>query len=124
MIDPKSDLADLIGRLEKGAEPPSEPLARQASKPTYILVVDDPDERSILLIIRTSADGVLRGTVVLPQWYEIPEMWDGPHTMDIALQLVDDYAHEYGYQAVAIDIESSQLWQAEWGVLETGQLAE
>jgi len=32
--------------------------------------------------------------------------------MDIAVPLANEYAREYGYQAIALDIESSQLWDS------------
>jgi|JI10StandDraft_1071094.scaffolds.fasta_scaffold5992899_1 hypothetical protein len=35
--------------------------------------------------------------------------------------VADDYAREYGYYAIAIDIESSQLWDDAWGNLDTGR---
>ena len=38
--------------------------------------------------------------------------------MDVAVPLADSYAHEFGYHAIAIDIDSSQLWQPEWGQLQ------
>ncbi|MDB5586205.1 MAG: hypothetical protein JWP26_1175 [Devosia sp.] len=37
--------------------------------------------------------------------------------MDVAVPLADSYATAFGYYAIAIEIESSQLWRAEWGVL-------
>jgi hypothetical protein len=83
----------------------------------YLLTVDDPDERSIALIIRSGSDGIVRATIALPEWQEMPEGWDGPHTMGVAIGLADGYAHEYGYHGIAIDIESSQLWDPAWGVL-------
>jgi hypothetical protein len=92
---------------------------QRTPKPLYNLAVDDPDDRSIILIIRTGGDGVVRGMIALPQWYELPEMWDGPHDVADAVRLADDYAWNYGYQGIAIDIESSQLWQPQWGVLLT-----
>ena len=63
-------------------------------------------------------DGVPRATIVLPKWHELPPGWDGPHSMDVAVPLADSYAHEFGYHAIAIDIDSSQLWQPEWGQLQ------
>ncbi|WP_092423233.1 hypothetical protein [Devosia crocina] len=56
--------------------------------------------------------------ISLPQWYEIPEMWEGPYTMDIAVPLVNEYAYVCGYHTIAIDIESSQLWDPARGQLE------
>lgn len=73
-----------------------------------------------MLIVRTSADGIVRATIVLPRWRELQAGWDGPHTMDVAVPQADDYAHEYSYRAIAIDIESSQMWDPAWGVLDTG----
>lgn len=92
---------------------------RRIPKPIYNLSIDDTDldERSIILIIRTGKDGVVRGMISLPQWYEIPEMWDGPHDVADAIRLADDYADAYGYYGIAIDIESSQLWDPVWGEL-------
>ena len=85
-----------------------------------MLDVDDPDDRSIVLIFRTGEDGVTRATIVLPQWHELPEGWDGPHKMHVAIPLADDYAWQYGYRGIAIDIESSQLWDPAWGDLDKG----
>lgn len=34
------------------------------------------------------------------------------------MPLANDYDHEYGYHAIAIDIESSQLWDLAWGDLQ------
>lgn len=90
---------------------------QRVPKPIYVLSVDDPDDQSIVLVIRTGADGVIRAIIALPEWQELPEGSDGPHTMDIAVPLADSYAWEYGYRGIAVDIESSQLWQPEWGVL-------
>lgn len=118
MTDPDDELAALKARLAAG--PPADHEAekpRRIPKPIYNLAVDDPDERSIILIIRTGKDGITRGMISLPQWYEIPEMWDGPHDVADAVRLADDYAWEYGYHSIGIDIESSQLWDPSWGEL-------
>lgn len=88
--------------------------------PMYILNVDTPDERSIVLVVGQSGDGIWRATIALPRWHELPEGWDGPHTMDVAIRLAGEYAANYGYHAIAIDIESSQLWDPSWGSLDTG----
>lgn len=114
------DLAALKARLAAG--PPEDHVADRTvriPKPIYSLSVDDSDldERSIILIIRTGKDDIVRGMISLPQWYEIEEMWDGPHDVADAIRLADDYADAYGYYGIAIDIESSQLWQPEWGEL-------
>lgn len=61
--------------------------------PMYLLSVDTPDARSIVLVVGLSGDGVWRATIALPEWHELPEGWDGPHTMDIAIGLANDYAH-------------------------------
>jgi hypothetical protein len=37
--------------------------------------------------------------------------------MPIAIGLANDYAANYGYHSIAIDIESSQLWDPAWGEL-------
>lgn len=37
----------------------------------------------------------------------------------IAISLADSYAEAYGYHAIAVDIESSQLWDEAWGALST-----
>lgn len=113
------DLESLKAKLAVGmpvAAP--EPRQHRIAKPIYLLTVDDPGDRSIVLIVRTGRDGIVRATIALPEWHELPEGWDGPHEMAIAVPLADDYANEYGYQAIAIDIESSQLWQPEWGTLQ------
>lgn len=44
-------------------------------------------------------------------------MWDGPHDVADAVRLADDYADTYDYYGIAIDIESSQLWDPAWGTL-------
>src|SRR5690606_38585953 len=87
------------------------------AKPIYRLSLEEPGDRSIVLIVRAGWDGIVRATIALPEWQEISE-GDGPHEMAIAVPLADDYAHEYGCNSIAIDIESSQLWQAEWGTLQ------
>ena len=122
--DLSADLASLMKRLEAGPPPAQEEdNPRRTPKPMYVLAVDDRDlgDRSIILIIRTGGDGVVRGMISLPQWYELPEMWDGPHVVKDAVRLVDDHAWEYGYHGIAIDIESSQLWDPAWGDLLTGR---
>jgi hypothetical protein len=119
MSDPADDIAALLQRLKGGPSPsPAAETPRRIPKPLYLLSVDDPDDRAIVLIIRTSNDGVVRGMIALPQWYELPEMWDGPHDVADAVRLADDYADAYGYHAIAIDIESSQLWDPAWGDLQ------
>lgn len=119
MTDPLDDIAALKGRLAAGPPAAAEAPRHRIPKPIYLLTLDDPDDRSIVIIIRTGRDGVTRATIVLPEWHELPEGWDGPHTMDIAVPLADDYAHEYGYRGIAIDIESSQIWDPAWGELVT-----
>jgi hypothetical protein len=79
-------------------------------KPLRLLSVDQPDPRAVVLEVRTDDSGVTKGKLLLPEWYEIPPMFDGPHTMDVAIVLADSYAEVYGYRAITIDIESSQLW--------------
>ena len=88
-------------------------------RPLYLLSVDEPNERSIVLVIRTREDGVTTGELTLPAWQELEPGWDGPHSIEIAVSLADSYAEAYGYQAIAVDIESSQLWRSEWGDLMT-----
>lgn len=39
------------------------------------------------------------------------------HEMPTAIRLANEYAWNYGYYAIAIDLESSHLWQEEWGAL-------
>jgi hypothetical protein len=53
----------------------------------------------------------------LPAWQKIKAGWDGPHSIAIAVSLADSYAEAYGYRTIAIDIESSQLWDTAWGTL-------
>ena len=118
MTDPLDELADLKRRLGKGAPAGDADQPQRAPKPIYLLSVDEPCDRDIVLIVRTGVDGVVRATIALPEWQELPEGWDGPHEMHVAVPLADSYAHEYGYRAIAIDIESSQLWQPEWGDLQ------
>ena len=57
-----------------------------------------------------------------PQWHEIPEMLDGPHNVGATITLAHDYADAYGYYGIAIDIESSQLWDPAWGDLQIPNL--
>lgn len=120
MTDSSEALEALKRRLASG--PALTPSGRdhRVPKPIYLLSVDDPDEQSIVLIVRTSKDGIVRAFIALPQWQELPEGWDGPHEMEVAIPLADSYAHEYGYRGIAIDIESSQLWDAAWGELSGG----
>lgn len=115
MTDPLDDLASLKARLAAG--PPAAAPERELPPPMYLLTVDTPDERSIVLVVGLSNDGVWRATIALPEWHELLEGWDGPHAMDVAIGLANDYAHAYGYHAIAIDIESSQLWDPAWGDL-------
>lgn len=118
MSDPNDEIAALRARLAAGPPAPiKDEQPARIPKPIYNLAIDDPDERSIILIIRTGKDGIARGMIALPQWYELPQMWDGPHEVADAVRLADDYAWNYGYHGIAIDIESSQLWQPEWGEL-------
>lgn len=121
MTKPEDDLSALLSRLAEPKPPATTGDAgSRVPKPIYLLTVDDPDERAIVLIVRTSADGIVRAMIVLPQWHELPAGWDGPHTMDVAVPLADDYAHQFGYQAIALDIESSQMWEPAWGALDRG----
>lgn len=120
MSEAFNDLADLMKRLEAGPPAAREDQPARIPKPIYNLSIDDPDEHSIILIIRTGGDGIVRGMVALPQWYELPEMWDGPHLVADAVRLADDYAWNYGYHGIAIDIVSSQLWDPAWGELDVG----
>ncbi|WIJ26360.1 hypothetical protein [Devosia sp. RR2S18] len=87
-------------------------------RPLYLLNVDEPDPRSIVLVVRTDDAGVTTGEIKLPKWEELPPGFDGPHEIDTAIKLADSYAEAYGYRAIAIDIESSQLWRGEWGELQ------
>lgn len=116
----RDTLAKLLARLEAGAPadrseaplPPSPP-------PLYLLSVDAPSDRDIVLVVGQSGDGVWRATISLPEWHELPEGWDGPHEMPLAISLANEYAANYGYHAIAVDIESSQLWDPSWGELVT-----
>lgn len=118
--DEEAELPALRERIAKGPPPGWAELEMPPPPPPmYHLSVDTPDEKSIVLVVGQSGDGIWRAMISLPQWYEIPEMWEGPYEMDIAIPLVNSYAAEYGYHAIAIDIESSQLWQGEWGDLQT-----
>ena len=115
------DLARLVSRIAAdGPATVDDDRPMLAPKPIYLLAVDEPEGGSIVLIVRTEPDGVTRAKIKLPQWHELPPGWDGPHTMDVAVPLADSYAHEYGYHGIAIDIESSQLWDPAWGVLDKG----
>lgn len=120
MTDPLDDLAALKARLAGGMPDatPKRPLP-PPPPPMFLLSVDTPDERSIVLVVGQGGDGIWRATIALPQWHELPEGWDGPHEMDIAIGLANSYAASYGYHGIAIDIESSQLWDPSWGSLVT-----
>jgi hypothetical protein len=119
MNDPRDDLATLIFKLRH-----PKPIAaltdmpKRTPIPIYSLSVDEPHPLAIILIVRTGNDGIPRAKIILPRWEELAAGWDGPHTMDIALPLANSYAHDYGYQSIVIDIESSQLWDDAWGRLE------
>ena len=80
-LDPKHELESLMGKL--AGPKPALPLRKLPAhaKPLYLLTVDDADERSVVLIVRTGKDGVTRATIALPQWYELAKGWDGPHEM-------------------------------------------
>lgn len=86
-------------------------------KPIYLLNVDEIAGNAIGLIVRTDDAGVTTGQIKLPPWEELPAGYDGPHRIDVALHLADSYAQAYGYYAIAVDIESSQLWDPAWGKL-------
>lgn len=118
MTRPLDDLAALKARLSAG-DPDSgtERTLPPPPPPMYRLSDDTPDELSIVLVVGQSGDGVWRATIALPRWHELPQGWDGPHEMPVAIKLANDYAANCGYDAIATDIESSQLWQAEWGKL-------
>lgn len=49
-------------------------------------------------------------------------MLDGPHNVGATITLAHDYADAYGYYGIAIDIESSQLWDPAWGDLQIPNL--
>ena len=86
-------------------------------KPIYLLNVDEIAGNAIGLIVRTDDAGVPTGQIKLPPWEELPAGHDGPRRMDVALHLADSYAQAYGYYAIAVDIDSSQLWDPAWGTL-------
>lgn len=92
MTGPLDELAALRARLAAGA--PDQPPERRhrIPKPIYLLSVDEPDERSLVLIVRAGGDGIMRATIVTPQWHELEEGWDRPHLMDVAVPLADSYA--------------------------------
>ena len=116
--DPDAELAALKALLGTGM--PSSAPERELPPPPptmHLLSVDTPDDRSIVLVVGQGGDGIRRATIALPRWHELPEGWDGPHLMPTAIQIANDYAANYGYQAIAIDIESSQLWDPAWGEL-------
>jgi len=120
-LDPSAEFAALRAHLAVG--PPAHPDRElpPPPPPMYRLSVDDPDERSIVLVVGQGGDRIWRATIALPRWHELPEGWDGPHEMLTAIRLANDYAAAYGYPGIAIDIESSQLWNDAWGKLETGR---
>lgn len=125
--DAADDLHKLMRRLAEPGPFERETLRgferrKRTPKPIYVLSVDDPDERSIILIVRQSRDGITRAMIAQPECQELPEGWDGPHTMNVAIPLADEYANEYGYRGIAIDIESSQLWAPAWGELQSPQI--
>ena len=117
-FDPTDELAGLVARLNAGR--PADTVERELPPPPppmYILNVDVPDERSIVLVVGQSADGEWMATIALLRWHELEEGWDGPHDMPTAIRLANGYAAAFGYHAIAINIKSSQLWQADWGEL-------
>lgn len=67
--DTEAELAALKARLAAGPPPTETERPRRIPKPIYNLALDDGDldERSIILIIRTGGDGVVRGMIALPQ---------------------------------------------------------
>lgn len=118
MTDPRDELQKLQDRialrhLREGVAQSN----RRVPKPIYVQNIDKPDSKAIVLVVRQDAYGGWTGKITLPQWHELPAGWDGPHGIDVAVKLADDYAQAYGYSAIAIDIESSQLWDAAWGDL-------
>lgn len=119
MTDPLDELRKLEERLvSREHREVTAPPRRRIPKPIYVLNVDEPDPQAIVLVVRQDNAGVWTGKIVLPEWQELPAGWDGPHAIDVAVHLADDYAQAYGYSGIAIDIESSQLWDPSWGRLE------
>lgn len=90
---------------------------RNVLMPMLLLTVDAGPADALILVIRTNESGVAQGQIRMPEWQEIAAGFDGPHPMTIALRLATSYADAYGYQAILIDIESSQLWDDAWGQL-------
>ena len=86
--------------------------------PIYNLNVAVLDLRAVVRVVRIDQESIHRAKIILPRWEEPQTGWDGPHTMEIGLPLANDYAWEYGYYGIAIDIESSQLWGPKWGAQE------
>lgn len=119
MTAPLEELRKLEERLaaRERREVTGPPL-RRIPKPIYVLNVDKPDPQAIVMVVRQDSAGAWTGKIVLPELQELPAGWDGPHAIDVAVRLADDYAHAYGYSGIAIDIESSQLWDPAWGRLE------
>jgi hypothetical protein len=119
--DTDDELAALMQRIKAGP-PLGYPVdvPGRILKPFYVLDVDKPDPKCVILQIRTGKDGMQRGQLFLPDWNEIKATVDGTHEMDIAIALADDYAWEMGYYGISIDIESSQMWNPGWGKLEKG----
>jgi len=87
-------------------------------KPIYLLSVEEPGDRDAVLIVRTGVDGIVRATITLPGWHELPRPGTALMRCPWPCRWADSYAHEYGYRAIGIDIESSQLCQPEWGDLQ------
>lgn len=95
-----------------------EPENTCGRKVHFILDMGAEIANQVVLIIRTGKDGVARGIIALPSYFDLPETEEGPYPVKEALRLAKRYALNYGTDRVIVDIESSQLWDKTWGVLE------
>ena len=107
-------------RLSKGRPADwkaSEPEPRRIPSANYVLIMDELLPYALVVVVRTGEDGVTRGIVGVPELNDLPEFHEGPFPVRKALRVADRWAHRHGHEDVYIDIESSQLWDPQWGDL-------
>ena len=115
------EIESLIIRLNRGVPAdwqPDEPLETRGRKVRFVLDMGVEIANQVVLIIRTSLDGVTRGVIAVPAYFDLPETEEGPYRIKEALKHAKHYALGYGTERVIVDIESSQLWDPKWGKLE------
>lgn len=94
------------------------PESTRGRRVRLILDMGTEIANQVVLIIRTGKDGVTRGIIALPSYFEMPETEEGPYPVEEAVRLAKRYALHFT-ERVMVDIESSQLWDRKWGELET-----